>query len=154
MLIRRGEHTDLEAPATAQPADDAVMNDYYTRLPQIRLTGNRTSRPMPPETATEVMLDGNDVANLVECAVRHPAANMRYAVLAAIWNHPNSFRQIFRFGLNAPLGFPEIRKIVTEELDKCSPMPEFPDANRAQPAAEALLPRMPVPPHLRDRGRR
>ena len=60
-------------------------------------------------------------AKLVECAIRHPTANMRYAVLAAIWNHPDSFRQIFQFGLTAPLGLPEIRKIVAEELDKGAP---------------------------------
>ena len=56
-------------------------------------------------------LDGNDVARLVECAIRHPTPNMRHAVLAAIWNHPDSFRQIFQFGLNAPPAFPEIRRI-------------------------------------------
>jgi hypothetical protein len=38
---------------------------------------------MEPETSTAVTLDGNDVAKPVECAVRHPAPNMRYAVLAA-----------------------------------------------------------------------
>ena len=103
MLIRTGDRTYPEVPAKAEPADDVLTSDYYTQLPQIRLTGNSTGRPMQPETPTEVMLDGNDVANLVECAIRHPAANMRYAVLAAIWSHPNSFRQIFRFGLNAPL---------------------------------------------------
>jgi hypothetical protein len=46
---------------------------------------------MQPETTAEVMLDGNDVTKLVECAVRHH-------VLTAIWNHPDSFRQIFQFG--------------------------------------------------------
>jgi hypothetical protein len=66
------------------------------------------------------MLDGNDVAKLIECAIRHPASNMRYAVLAAVWNHPDSFRQIFQFGLRAPPGLPEIRKIVAEELDRPS----------------------------------
>jgi hypothetical protein len=153
MRVRRGEHTDLEARAKAEPADDVVMNDYYTRLPQIRLKGDPTGSPMQPETPIEVTLDGNDVAELVECAVRHPAPNMRYAVLAAIWNHPDSFRQIFRFGLNAPVGFPEIRQIVAEELDKGSPAAEFPASGRVGPAGETLLPRMPLPSHLRDRGR-
>jgi hypothetical protein len=64
------------------------------------------------------MLDGNDVTKLVECAIRHPAVNMQEAVLAAIWNHPHSFRQIFQFHLKAPRGFSEIRKIVAEELAK------------------------------------
>src|SRR6202011_4886870 len=111
-----------------------VTPDYYTQLPQIRLTGNSTGQRMEPETTAEVMLDGNDVANLVECAIRHPASNMRYAVLAAIWSHPDSFRQIFRFGLEAPPGLPEIRKIVAEELDKCASIPESPASNRARPA--------------------
>src|SRR6266851_5731603 len=75
MLVRRGEHTDLAAPAKAEPADDVLWRDYYTRLPQIRLTGSPTGHPTPSETATEVMLDGNDIAHLVECALRHPNAN-------------------------------------------------------------------------------
>ena len=106
---------------------------------------------MQPETTAEVMLDGNDVTKLVECAFRRPTSNMRYAVLAAIWNHPDSFRQIFQFGLNAPLGFAEIRKIVAEELDKFSPTPEFPASNQVKPTTETLLPRMPLPAHLRGR---
>jgi len=151
MLVKRGEHTDLEARAKAEPADDVVTSDYYTRLPQIRLTGNSTDRPVQPETPTEVTLDGNDVAKLIECATRHPTPNMRYAVLAGIWNHPDSFRQIFQFGLNAPLGFAEIRKIVAEELDKFSPRSEFPASNQIKLTTETLLPRMPLPAHLRGR---
>jgi hypothetical protein len=139
MLIKRGEHTDLEARAKAEPADDVVTRDYYTKRPQIRLTGDPTG-PMQPE----ITLDGNDVAKLVECAIRHPTPNMRYAVLAAIWNHPDSFRQIFRFGLSAPPDLPEIRRIVAEELAKSSPKPK--------PAVDALLPRMPRPTHLTARG--
>src|SRR5216684_3910734 len=140
MLVRRGEHTLLEAPATAEPADDVVWRDYYTRLPQIRLTGD-------VQSATEITLDGNDVARLVDCALRHPSPNMRSAVLAAVWNHPDSFRQIFRFGLEAPPGLPEIRKIVAEELLKCSPKPEFSTAE-----TDTLLPRMPRPAHLKGGG--
>jgi hypothetical protein len=149
MLVRRGEHTDLEAPAKAEPADSVVTPDYYTQLPQIRLTGDSAGRATQAGTPTEVTLDGNDVARLVECAVRHPAPNMRYAVLAAIWNHRDSFRQIFQFGLTAPPGLPEIRKIVAEELAKCSPKSEF-----STPAADTLLPRIPFPAHLKDRGGR
>src|SRR5687767_13810088 len=139
MLVRRGAQTDPEARAKAEPADNVLTRDYYTQLPQIRLTGISTGRPTPPEPPTEITLDGNDVAALVECAIRHPTPNMRYAVLAAIWSHPDSFRQIFRFGLDAPPGFPEIRKIVAEELAKCSAKPEFPDSNRVEPVAETLL---------------
>src|SRR5258708_4928578 len=51
---------------------------------------------MRPETTAKVMLDGNDVTKLVECAIRQPASNMRYAVLAAIWNHPDSVGRIFQ----------------------------------------------------------
>ena len=143
MLVRRGEHTDLEARAKAEPADSVVTRDYYTQRPQIRLTGD----PAPSENPTEITLDGNDVARLVECALRHPAANMRYGVLAAIWNHPDSFRQILQFGLTAPPAFPEIRQIVAEELSKSSPKPEFP----ASKSGDTLLPRMPRPAHLKGR---
>jgi len=150
MLVRRGEYTDLEARAKAEPADDVLTRDYYTLRPQIRLTGDPADRAIQPEAPTEVMLDGNDVARLVECAIRHPTPNMRYAVLAAIWNHPDSFRQIFQFGLSAPPGLPEIRNIVAEELDKCSPPREAP----APSGDKALLPPMPLPAHLRDRGKK
>jgi hypothetical protein len=150
MLVRRGEYTDLEARAKAEPADDVLTRDYYTLRPQIRLTGDPADRAMQPEASTEVMLDGNDVARLVECAIRHPTPNMRYAVLAAIWNHPDSFRQIFQFGLSAPPGLPEIRNIVAEELDKCSPPREAPVPS----GDKALLPPMPLPAHLRDRGKK
>jgi hypothetical protein len=147
MLVRRGEHVDLEARAKAEPADDVLTRDYYTLRPQLRLTGDQ---PMQPEVATEVMLDGNDVARLVECAIRHPTPNMRYAVLAAIWNHPDSFRQIFEFGLNAPPAFGEIRKIVADALVKAGSAGEAP----AQSGDKALLPPMPLPAHLRDRGKK
>jgi hypothetical protein len=150
MLVRRGEYTDLEARAKAEPADDVLTRDYYTLRPQIRLTGDPADRAMQPEASTEVMLDGNDVARLVECAIRHPTPNMRYAVLAAIWNHPDSFRQIFQFGLSAPPGLPEIRNIVAEELDKCSPPREAPVPS----GDKALLPPMPLPAHLRDRRKK
>jgi len=148
MLVRRGEHTDLEARAKAEPADDVLTRDYYTLRPQIRLTADASDHPIQLETPTEVTLDGNDVARLVECAIRHPTPNMRHAVLAAIWNHPDSFRQIFRFGLDAPPAFPEIRGIVAEELDKAAPTSDSAASKRA------LLPRMPLPAHLKDRKRR
>ena len=154
MLVKEGDRIYLEAPAKAEPADSVVTSDYYTQLPQIRLTGDPPGHPMRPETTAEVMLDGNDVTNLVECAIRHPASNMRHAVLAAIWNHPDSFGQIFQFGLKAPPGFPEVRKIVAEELDKRSAIPESPASNPVKPAVGALLPRMPLPAHLRDRERK
>jgi hypothetical protein len=99
------------------------------------------------------MLDGNDVTKLVECAIRYLASTMRYAVLAAIWNHPDSFRQIFQFGLEALPDFPESRKIVAEKLDKRSATLD-PASNRVKLAVKTLLPRMPLPAHLRDRERK
>src|SRR6266436_1737756 len=120
MLVREGDRLCLEARAKAEPAESVITADYYTQLPQIRLTANPTSREKHPETPTAVTLDDTDVAKLIECALRHPDVNMRYVVLAAIWNHAESFRQIFRFGLDAPDSYPEIRKIVAEELDKGS----------------------------------
>jgi hypothetical protein len=154
MLVRQGDRTILDVRAKAEPADSVMTPDYYTQLPQIRLGANPTSRQAVPEIPTDVTLDDTDTAKLVECALRHPVANMRQAVLAAIWNHPDSFRQILRFGLAAPAGFPEIRKIVAEELDKSAPKGEFPMSNQVRPAGEPLLPLMPLPAHLRDRERR
>jgi hypothetical protein len=145
MLVRQGERTYLEARAKAEPAEDLLTRDYYTLRPQIRLTGDATERPAQPETPMEVTLDGNDVARLVECAIRHPTPNMRHAVLAAIWNHPDSFRQMLQFALDAPPEFLEIRKIVADELGKRM----VPGSNQVEPAGEALLPRMPLPAHLR-----
>jgi hypothetical protein len=151
MLVRERDRIYLEAPVRAEPAENVLTSDYYTLLPQIRLTGDSTDRPMLPETSIAVTLDGNDVAKLVECAVRHPSPNMRYAVLAAIWSHPASFRQIFEFGLSAAPAFSEIREIVADELAKLSATAKSPTARRVKPAAETLLPRMPPPAHLRGR---
>jgi hypothetical protein len=149
MLVKEGDRTCLEASAKAEPADDVIAADYHTRLPQIRLTPDYAGYPMHPETPVEVMFEGNDVTRLVECAIRHPHFNMRYAVLAAIWNHPETFRLIFQFGLSAPPAFDEIREVVAEELDKCSSAPDVPAARRGK----TLLPRMPLPAHLRGRGK-
>jgi hypothetical protein len=107
---------------------------------------------MQPEAATEIILDGNDVARLVECALRHPQPNMRYGVLAAIWNHPDSFRQIFAFGLRAPEEFSEIRKLVAEELAKSGVALRDAAGEPSSSGTEPLLPRMPLPAHLKGRG--
>jgi hypothetical protein len=151
MRVRVDDRSYPDTPATVEAGDDVLTRDYYTLLPQIRLTGDSTRRLIQPEPRAEVTLDGNDVANLVECAIRHPAANMRSAVLAAIRNHPDTFREIFRFGLTAPVGFPEIQRIVAEELDKCMPRLDSPASKEVGPTAETLLPRMPLPAHLRGR---
>lgn len=144
MRVKTGECLGRDAPAAAEAADDLLFHDYYTRTPRLRLTADGSDQP----TATEVMLDGNDVARLVECAIRHPSLNMRQAVWTAIWNHAESFRQIFRFGLQAPGTFSEIRNVVAEELEKCSGVAR---ATPVNPAGETLLPRMPPPAHLRGR---
>jgi hypothetical protein len=156
MQVKSREQILLHAQARAEPADNFITRDYYASLPQIRLTGAPTAGPASadptrPTAAVEIVLDGNDVARLVECALRHPQPNMRYGVLAAIWNHPESFRQIFAFGLKAPEAFSDIRKIVAEELagarrDRATPGPE--------PSATPLLPRMPPPAHLKNSGDR
>jgi hypothetical protein len=153
MRVTQGGRIILEVRARAAPAADEMTADYYTQLPQIRLTANPTSRETQPETPTDVTLDDTDVAKLVACALGHPNPNMRSAVLAAIWNHPDSFCRIFQFGLTAPDAFPEIRKIVAEALDKRPTTPEAVAADRGKPEVEPLLPRMPVPAHLRDRKR-
>ena len=142
MQVKTGDRICLEAPAVAEAIEDLLFHDYYTRTPRLRLTGEAT-----PEGSTDVLLDGNDVARLVACAIRHPSLNMRHAVLTAIWNHPESFREIFRFGLRATEPFAEIRKIVADELGKGAAVAPV------QQAGETLLPKLPLPAHLRDRGR-
>jgi hypothetical protein len=107
--------------------------------------------PAQPDAPVEIVLDGNDVARLVECALRHPQPNMRYGVLAAIWNHPESFRRIFAFGLDAPDAFPEIWKVVAEELAKAGRVRQG-TVGKPGPGAEPLLPRMPLPAHLKGRS--
>jgi hypothetical protein len=153
MQVKTRDQILLNAQAKAEPAEDVVTRDYYAQLPQIRVTPVAGGNPTTPEIAAEIILDGNDVARIVECALRHPQPNMRFGVLAAIWNHPDSFRQIFAFGLKAPDGFPEIRKIVAEELAKSAGAREG-TAATANPGAEPLLPRAPPPAHLRGRDRR
>jgi hypothetical protein len=153
MLVTQGGRTTVEVRARAAPTEDVMTPDYYTKLPQIRLSANPTSRETHPEIPIEVTLDDTDVAKLVECALRHPNPNMRNSVLAAIWNHADSFRQIFGFGLNAPEAYPEIRKSVAAALAKRRATPEAGAASRGDPGAGPLLPRMPVPAHLRDRER-
>src|SRR5918997_4045582 len=148
MQVKTRDLVLLHAQAKAEPAEDVITRDYYAQLPHIRVTAAAGGNPMQTDNATEIILDGNDVARLVECALRHPQPNMRYGVLAAIWNHPGSFRQIFAFGLNAPEGFPEIRKIVAQELGKAARVPEDAAGEKPGPGAKPLLPRMPPPAHL------
>lgn len=154
MQVRTPGRILLNAQARAEAADNVITRDYYASLPQIRVTGAAGANPATPEAAVEIVLDGNDVARLVECALRHPQPNMRYGVLAAIWNHADSFRQIFAFGLRAPEAFPEIRKIVAEELGKSAAGPQGAAPEPGGPSADALLPRVPLPAHLRGRGGR
>jgi hypothetical protein len=152
MQVKTRDRVLLQAQAQAEPADNVITRDYYASLPQLRLTGVPTGNPTHPQTGVDIVLDGNDVARLVECALRHPQPNMRYGVLAAIWNHPDSFRQIFAFGLNAPEAFSDIRKIVAEELAKAGCTRQGAAAT-AKPGGAPLLPRMPPPAHLRGRSR-
>ena len=144
MQITKDGRTCLDARAKAEAIEDLLFHDYYSRTPRIRLTGEAA-----PEAETAILLDGSDVACLVECSVRHPSLNMRQAVLTSIWNHPDSFRQILRFGLQAPEAFAEIRRIVAEELGRAP----APAATPATSAGKTLLPKLPLPPHLRHRGR-
>ena len=153
MLVKEGDRTCLDARARAEPADPVLTRDFYSQLQRVRLTADAAFHSTRARTPVEVTLDDQDVARLVECAIRHPHPNMRHAVLAAIWNHPDSFRQIFQFGINAPEAFPEIRQITAEELDKQAPARTVSSSDEVKPVSEALLPRMPLPPHLRGRER-
>jgi hypothetical protein len=147
MRIRSADRTLVDARAIAEAAADVVTDDYYAQLAQIRLTRDPSDHRGRSSGPMDVVLDGTDVARLVECAVRHPNFNMQNAVAAAIWNHPEMFRQIFEFGLNAPEAFLEIREVVANALAKHRPASE----TRAAGREKALLPRMPLPAHLRDR---
>ena len=49
---------------------------------------------------------------------------------------------------------PEVAQLSAEELGKGSSPPGFQAPDLAEPAGETLLPRMPLPAHLRDRERR
>jgi hypothetical protein len=149
MLVTQGERALLAAPAKAEAAADVVSSDYYAQHAQIRLTAGMTGRPASADPATEVTLDGADVGRLVECALRHNNPSMRHTVLAAIYNHPETYRQLFEFGLNAPEAFREIRDIVAEALAKRAAAAEAPAAGESK----ALLPRMPLPAHLQGRAR-
>jgi hypothetical protein len=150
MLVRKGDSALVEARAKAEPSDNMITGDYYAQMSRIRLSVDASGRYEHADTSTEVILDDTDVGRLVECAVKHPSPNMRSVVLAAIRNDADTFREIFRFGLNAPEAFLEIRKIVAEELDKCSAA----TTNAGKPEGASLLPRMPVPAHLRERTRK
>jgi len=149
MLVRKGDSALVEARAKAEPSDNMITGDYYAQMSRIRLSVDASGRYEHVDTSTEVILDDTDVARLVECAVKHPSPNMRSVVLAAIWKDPEAFRQIIQFGINAPEAFSEIRKIVAEEFNKYAAV-----ANPGKPEGAALLPRMPVPAHLRDRARK
>ena len=148
MRVIEGGNTIVDVRVKAEVADDRITEDYYASLPQIRLNPDPNNRQKAPATPTEVILDDGDVATIVAFAIRHPRPNMRQAVLAAIRNHPDSFREIFQFGLEAPETFGEIRAIVAAALDKQRPMPQ------TATVATPLLPKMPLPAHLKNRERR
>jgi hypothetical protein len=145
MLVKDGDRIHLDADAKAEPADALVYRDYYTISAQVRLSAIATDGMTGVRPTTEVILSDSDVARLVECALRHSALNMRQAVTMAVRNHPDAFREIFRLGLNPPAGFDEIAKIAAEELGKVALAPA------AKPPGDPLLPRMPLPKHLRGR---
>lgn len=147
MLVKDGDRVYLDADAKAEPADALVYRDYYSISAQIRLTAGPSDGMTGATPTTEVVLSDSDVARLVECALRHPERNMRQAVTMAIRNHPDAFREIFRLGLK-PSGADEIARIAAEELGNAGLVPIVASGKAA---GDALLPRMPLPEHLRGR---
>jgi len=145
MIVKDGDRVHFDADAQAEPADALVYRDYYTISAQIRLTAGPSDGMTGAKPTTEVMLTDSDVARLVDCALRHPERNMRQAVSMAVRNHPDTFREIFRLGLN-PAGTDEIARIAGEELGKAGLGPIA-----GKPGGDTLLPRVPTPAHLRDR---
>jgi hypothetical protein len=149
MMVKEGLRTIIDAPANAAPDDDVVWRDYYSVLPHLRLSVDAAGGA-PTMKAIEVLLDSADVIRVVECALRHSNTNMRQSVLSAVRHHPETFRQLFEFGLSAPAAFHEIREIVAHSLAKRSAAAKAP----ATGESEVLLPQMPLPAHLRDRARK
>jgi hypothetical protein len=147
MQVKDGDRLYLDADAQAEPADALVYRDYYSISAQIRLSAGPSDGMTGANPTTEVMLSDSDVARLVECALRHPERNMRQAVSVAVWNHPDTFREIFRLGLKPPAGFDAIAKIAAEELGNAGFVP----TPAGQAGTHTLLPRVPTPAHLRDR---
>jgi D-alanyl-D-alanine carboxypeptidase len=147
MLVKDGGRVTLDVDAQAEPADALVYRDYYTISAQIRLTAIPDDGMTGKASTTEVVLTDSDVARLVDCALRHPERNMRQAVTTAVWRDAETFREIFRLGLNPPPGFDAVAKIAAEELAKAG----LAAAPTGKAGGGTLLPRMPVPEHLRDR---
>jgi hypothetical protein len=147
MLVKDGDCIYLDADAQAEPADALVYRDYYTISAQIRLSAGPSDGMTGANPTTEVVLTDSDVARLVDCALRHPELNMRQAVTMAIRNHPDAFREVFRLGLN-PSGAEAIARIAAEELGKVALVP----APSGKQGSDTLLPRVPMPKHLRDRN--
>jgi hypothetical protein len=146
MLVKDGDRVHLDADAQAEPAGALVYRDYYSISAQIRLSAIATDGMTGAKPTTEVILSDSDVARLVDCALRHPELNMRQAVTMAIRNHPDAFREIFRLGLN-PSGTDEIAKVAAEELGKAGLGP----AVAGKAGGDTLLPKVPLPEHLRGR---
>jgi hypothetical protein len=145
MQVRDGDRVYLDADAKAEPADALVYRDYYSISAQLRLSAMPSDGMTGANPTAEVILSDSDVARLVECALRHPELNMRQAVTMAVRNHPDTFRELFRLGLK-PSGTDEIAKVAAEELGKAGFVPAVGKAG-----GDTLLPRVPLPEHLRQR---
>ncbi|HEY1796117.1 MAG TPA: hypothetical protein VGG57_08355 [Stellaceae bacterium] len=145
MRVTDGDRVILDADAQAEPADSLVYRDYYSISAQVRLSALATDGMTGVKPTTEVILSDSDVARLVDCALRHTELNMRQAVTMTVRNHPEIFREIFRLGLGAAAG--EIGKIAAEELGKAG----FAQGPSGKAGGDTLLPKVPVPAHLRDR---
>lgn len=147
MQVKDGGRVVFDADAQAEPADALVYRDYYSISAQIRLTALPDDGMTGATPTAEVILSDSDVARVVECALRHPERNMRQAVSTAVWRHLETFRELFRLGLNPPAGFDAIAKIAAEELGKAGIAP----APVGKAGGDTLLPRVPMPEHLRGR---
>ena len=147
MRIKDGDRVYLDADAQAEPADSLVYRDYYSISAQIRLSAGPDDGMTGRTPTTEVILSDSDVARVVECALRHRELNMRQAVTMTIRNHPETFREVFRLGLDPPAGLDAVARIAAEELAKAG----LAAAPAGRPGDDTLLPRVPRPPHLRKR---
>jgi hypothetical protein len=87
----------------------------------------------------------NDCCVAVSVLQRHGAINVRLTP-TRVSTSPPSFRQSFRFGLEASRAFSEVHEVVAEELGRHSAASWSHASNATKPACETLLPRMPLPP--------
>jgi hypothetical protein len=123
MQVKTRDQILLNAQAKAEPAEDVITRDYYAQLPQIRLSGGASANPAAVWRAGGHL----EPFGLVPADLRVRAQRA-----------------------GGVFGSPEDRGGGTWQS---SPASEDAASERSGPGAKPLLPRMPLPAHLRGRTR-